>query len=295
MPLTLEQELSIIGQIATWLTLLIILLTLLEMRAQRRLAYQPDLFPVDAITTIIVGGGHICTWQKYLGDIESIPEELDNFNVQIFNTGLGPAKNIQSTWSCNNEIFFQELPNKKFSIYYESLTINRGASDLISAISNDTNGQGIKIPDIFSRMGINITNEENDGVDEISTIRTIDYDGNELVHSFSHTYCLVQRTRVLLPSNDSKHYISLTLPPSYSMYFGLLLSTLDQEENGRSGDYLSRLNYQVFLKLDLDYEDIVGNKYSRKYKCNFIITSAFPNIEKHFIPVSGKLIFSENN
>lgn len=294
MPLTLEQSLNIFGQIATWSTLIIIYITLLEMRAQRRSAYQPDLFPVDALTTIIVGGSCVCTWQKDIGLPKNIPQELDNFNIQIINIGLGPAKNIRCTWSFNSEILFQELSNKDFSRFFKSFAINKGGWNLTSAQSNTINNQGMIIMNLFSQMGINVIKGDNEEETEISTISTTDYQGLTQENTLSHSFGLVQKTGVLLPLNVIKNDISLTLPQVYSMYFGLLLSTIAQAENGRSGDYLDRLNNQVFLKLDLDYEDIAGNKYSRKYKCKFLLFYQIPIIKKHFVPISGKLIFSNN-
>ena len=45
--MTADQFISIAGQVATWVTALLVLLTLREMANQRRYAYKPDLVPVD--------------------------------------------------------------------------------------------------------------------------------------------------------------------------------------------------------------------------------------------------------
>ena len=41
--MTLDQLIAIIGQVATWITVLFVLLTLREMERQRRESYKPEL------------------------------------------------------------------------------------------------------------------------------------------------------------------------------------------------------------------------------------------------------------
>ncbi len=52
MNLTFDQTISILGQFATWVTLIIIYLTLREMKSQRKASYKPELIPTDLIFTV---------------------------------------------------------------------------------------------------------------------------------------------------------------------------------------------------------------------------------------------------
>ncbi len=101
--MTADQFISIAGQAATWVTALLVLLTLREMAIQRRYAYKPDLVPVDGtIHAYLQTHGTVklpTRWTEQQLSDEEMNETKDiGYSVSFLNLGLGTAKRIKLRW-----------------------------------------------------------------------------------------------------------------------------------------------------------------------------------------------------
>ena len=105
---------SVVGQLATWLTIVLVYLTLQEMRNQRKASQKPDLiipkfsfvgyvfgFSDETMTSLTIPRSWVDshdefwqpTHQKILDDRPFI-----NAGITLYNVGFGVAKNIQLKW-----------------------------------------------------------------------------------------------------------------------------------------------------------------------------------------------------
>ena len=107
MIMTLDQFLVIIGHVATWTTVYIVFLTLKEMSIQRKASYKPEL---------IVTKKHVFGYYTQFGELmlptkwsenkleqkELLSEDIDiDYNLTIFNIGMGTAIDIELKWDFN--------------------------------------------------------------------------------------------------------------------------------------------------------------------------------------------------
>jgi len=97
---------SIVGQIATWLTIILVYFTLIEMRNQRKALQKPDVILPEATIygyaygyegkdTLLIAS----TWsdEKGLEDLESFSSQAGL--IKLYNVGFGVAKNIVVKWT----------------------------------------------------------------------------------------------------------------------------------------------------------------------------------------------------
>ena len=100
--MTIDQTIGLLGQIATWITVLIIFLTLIEMEKQRKASQKPELI----ITNAFIMGYPDESNNLYIASHWSnkevkkdINKLYENPNVTIFNIGAGAAKEINFSWN----------------------------------------------------------------------------------------------------------------------------------------------------------------------------------------------------
>ena len=117
MQLTFEQAVSLLGQIATWITVLLVFLALLESERQRKTTYKPEVV-IKKIDFTGYGynlDGIIVSYKWINGFQENISDGLDQIELRpllkIYNLGFGSAKNIVLHWEYkadNSVRFIQE-------------------------------------------------------------------------------------------------------------------------------------------------------------------------------------------
>lgn len=108
--LKLADYISIFGHIGTWLGLVLVFFTLLEMFRQRKQSYKPDLFisqrmDFDAYSTPIYGIP--LKWEK-AGTVPT-SEGFTEVNLEVVNVGLGPAKRVSIEWDFDWKKFIDEI------------------------------------------------------------------------------------------------------------------------------------------------------------------------------------------
>jgi len=99
--MTIEQATSILGQFATWFTLIIVFLTLREMEKQRKASQKPELI----ITNISLHGYykddddmHIISQWSNIQINDNKTDIIKGPKIFIYNIGAGAAKEIKIKW-----------------------------------------------------------------------------------------------------------------------------------------------------------------------------------------------------
>jgi hypothetical protein len=98
-----DQIIAIVGQVATWLTLVVVFFTLREMNIQRRQSYKPDLVPLQDYVYVFwktnpngVFPNRWVTTPKRLAD--GTPQSTEPAAVRVVNLGVGAAGTVTAKW-----------------------------------------------------------------------------------------------------------------------------------------------------------------------------------------------------
>lgn len=104
--MTIDQKIALGSCIGTLISSVIILLTLLEMNKQRKNAYRPDLVfsPTEFIIYGHDDGKSFTPWPFMEPDI-CCPKVF----INLFNIGMGVAKNVSITWKFDSVFFLEEI------------------------------------------------------------------------------------------------------------------------------------------------------------------------------------------
>jgi len=177
-----DQIITVFASIATCITAIIILLTLLEMKKQRSMTYRPTLVPTRQLISAKQSKGHF-NWQDKKTEIEGIDTDHFGYSLHVFNLGNGAAKNINVAWEFNiesvvtsvNSLFqknmsqaYIEINNRNWlsikgdDINHGMVNINldmEGQYDYLLPASIDKSGLAIRIPYTFITLVSHYFNE----------------------------------------------------------------------------------------------------------------------------------------
>jgi hypothetical protein len=104
---------TLLTSIAAFISALLFLFTIIEMRNQRKSSYKPDI--------IIKGEGFIINWnEKKYPDLWN---NRVNIFVELFNIGMGAAKYLKLTWEFNIENLSKEINKYSNKCYIEYKSI----------------------------------------------------------------------------------------------------------------------------------------------------------------------------
>lgn len=158
MGITLDQIIIIFGQLATWITVVIVLFTLREMEKQRKSSYKPELvIPRASINsywkdhgTIVLPTFHIRELAEKSEKSKLDESDLDwkhQNNLRIFNVGFGTAIQIEIQWTFDYDKVIDELQDY---FYHNSIPIilNIGTKNPLKLLKIEVNksyGQFINI------------------------------------------------------------------------------------------------------------------------------------------------------
>ena len=114
--LSIDNVISIVGHLLTIISLLLVFATLVEMQKQRDNSYMPQIVAECGDEVEI-------TWSNkhdilYISDDEKKTSIYKQFYLDIYNIGVGVAKNIQFEWVSENMEEFVECINSNSKNYY---------------------------------------------------------------------------------------------------------------------------------------------------------------------------------
>ncbi|HEY0725863.1 MAG TPA: hypothetical protein VGD41_18085 [Pyrinomonadaceae bacterium] len=112
--MTTDQIINIVGQAATWLTLVIVFFTLREMNTQRRHSYKPELLPLqDSLfvfwktTASTPFPSHWSSEPQTLAQVRS--QAVSHPTVRVVNLGVGAASSVTATWQLQIDELVREI------------------------------------------------------------------------------------------------------------------------------------------------------------------------------------------
>ena len=165
--MTIDQILTLFGQIATWITVVVVLLTLREMGAQRRemeaqrkSSYKPEIV---FVRNVIFG-----YWKQYKSillpvnwsekEIESATLYFTNKPIgcilRLFNIGVGPAVDIKAEWEFDVKMLASDIKEYCYKhtipiiVQHPDTEVERGDYDDIR-IDIDGQEEAIYLPKDF--------------------------------------------------------------------------------------------------------------------------------------------------
>lgn len=114
--LSIDNVIGIVGHLLAIVSLLLVFATLVEMQKQRDNSYMPQIV---AECSDEVG----ITWSNkhdilYISDDEKKSSRYKQFYLDIYNIGVGVAKNLQFEWVSENMDLFAECINSNSKNYY---------------------------------------------------------------------------------------------------------------------------------------------------------------------------------
>lgn len=112
--MSFDQIITVFASIATCVTAVIILFTLIEMKTQRNMSYKPALVPTSQIISAQKDSGHYY-WQDKSTDQKESTNKILNYPLHIFN---GAAKNINVKWQFD----IQNVVDSVNSLFQKNMT-----------------------------------------------------------------------------------------------------------------------------------------------------------------------------
>lgn len=219
--MTLDQIVSMLASIATVITAVIILFTLLEMKKQRTMSYRPSIVPVRQPIEAKTLNGDFC-WSEKPNQDQEAKSSHRAYSLHLYNLGNGAAKNINIKWELDIESVIasvNRLLQKNMTQKYIEIT--------------EDNWLSIKY--------------ENDRDHMINM--SLDMEGK-----YDH----------LLPASIDNRGIAVHVPYT----FIILVSNYFHEGGKRfmeEDEEHTTLSNVPYIKLNITFEDIGGNKYMANY------------------------------
>ncbi|SRR6266487_6223810 len=252
--------LTLLTQIATWVTILLVLFTLLEMRNQRKAAQKPDLLISESSIYVHTsnfpdssrsGSPIPRAWSrsKELKASMDYPNPLGVSIITLYNVGFGVAKNITLTWTSDYDKTIQQL---KDYFYRNSIPI-------IIQVNND---------------GVTVIEEEPPKSEVGFVIGS---------YSASHDFLMpVSITSEGLVTDVPNIFVELVSLYFYSLQHHFKQKLLSKRE-------IPDLEIdKPTLELELHYDDMENYHYSRKLDVTF---AEYISIEQVGEDIFGKVTF----
>jgi hypothetical protein len=226
-----SNTLSLLAQIATWVTVVLVFFTFFEMVKQRKATYKPD---------IVIGKTYI---HAYMSD-QGLPDiwlnnriadneklDLDNsfhdFCLPVHNLGLGAARDVKFEWYLDLNDFIERVKQ-----------ISKSTSLSFEMSISDNNWLNFKFSDKFNS-------------------------------SINLNFDLLTEVDFILPVAERKFEPKLRLPYSYvflvSLYILCQVSRTEQDTLENHEIDIPK------LELSIHYKDIGDSKHSKKYIFEFSI------------------------
>lgn len=253
--ISLDQIISIIGQIATWVTLIVVYKTLKEMENQRISSYQPDL----QIAKVNLYGfidleDEIPTISRWDNDPEKKDNQIVIPSYFIYNIGAGAAKSIKIEYHLDYLKIVNSIKDycDKYSIPIEIVYEN----DILSFTLNGKCWFYFVTDQITIEPFLMPSSNDNEGI-------KID---------FPYNYLDLLSIFIYLRFRDQP----------------------DREETSTSNN-IEDIEPEIvfpYLNISLSYKDIGNNKYAKNFR-TFINTSYyfFPQFKKLKKRISDRFIF----
>jgi hypothetical protein len=229
--MSLEQVIGVLGQIATWVTVFFVFLTLREMEKQRKATQKPELI----IPKVFVHG-YFSNWSEL-----AIPEEWRNkkmkadeismytlADITIYNIGFGAAKNLKLKWDFDTEKIMNDV---KDYCYQNSIPI-------VVSIEKDFLKREINKKGAMTRI-------EAYSVQEHEYIMPASVTSSGLQSHLPLTYLNLLSVLIYMMNHGANKKSSQSVQPT----------PIEIPP----------------LRLAINYEDIGGNKYNKEYDVKFTI------------------------
>ncbi len=251
--MSLEMIIFIVGQIATWVTVILVFLTLREMEKQRKASQKPDV----VIPKVILYG---YTTQK--DDDLIVPTEWSNKEIKngetqlnhfptatVYNLGFGAAKNIILKWDFDISKIMQTI---KDYCYQNSIPIVVSVEDDLLKINIKGGGKWVPIK-VFSNQ--------------------------------DHDY--------LLPASLTSKGLETPLPLTFLELLSVVIYMfIHDAKNSKPASKIGP-SYEIpSMRLYLKYEAISGLQYTKNFKVDFSIVMLQFLPDKNGNIVQGTLDFN---
>lgn len=122
--MTIDQLIALITSIATFITSIIVLLTLFEMQKQRKSAYKPEIVLKTPVKFHIYLEECENVYLPFIwssNELKKINLNELNFSIYIdaFNIGLGSAKSIEVMWDFELDKILKRIKNKDTENFFD--------------------------------------------------------------------------------------------------------------------------------------------------------------------------------
>jgi hypothetical protein len=241
---------DILGQLATWLTLIIVYLTLREMGEQRKSSQKPELIIQKLYFTGLYTGEenkkliYPTEWrepseQKTASEKEETHEAISKFHpfpsLKIYNIGFGAAKNIELKWTIKNTEQVADRINK----YSKENSIPIVVQSYSNSLRAEIEGKEIPL-----------------------------FEEPRLVNIVKHDY--------LLPLSVNSSELNTNIPKVFSEVLFPILICLELFEIQKKYEKLRKNNKKnikdregfldiLSIKLELSYKDVGGAMYTKTF------------------------------
>jgi len=251
----LEQFFTVISQIATWITILLVYFTLREMQKQRRMSTKPHIIITESRGNLKIRKNQLDSYWDTSNSENSFDEVLDNkgnylqnaIKINFHNIGLGVAKNIVISWQYNLE-------------------------SNIKIITEYCNKYDLDIP-VLGR------NENNDFI-------AIKY--KKIQSYFNILFSKKSEYTYLLTDSVKPDGLEVPLPLIYqtllSLHFDVMFS--ERLKDNKIAHVIEGMNPPT-LKIELDYNDVSGLRYSQRFEIFFHSSIVDIPDDKEIYDISG--------
>ena len=112
--MTPDRIIAVVGQCATWLTLIVVFFTLREMNTQRRQSYKPQLVPLQDAVHAFWKVTSVTPFPNYWSTVPTSPEQVksqtpSNPTVRVVNLGVGAASSVTARWQLKIDTLLVEI------------------------------------------------------------------------------------------------------------------------------------------------------------------------------------------
>jgi hypothetical protein len=229
---------SIFATVATWITAMLVLLSIREMSKQRKTSYKPEIVPTRqsihgtkmSLKTVKVPIHWTTRGQKELK--EGFP--FNNYPITLYNVGNGTAKNLTCEWhfDVDEAIKIINTINKK---YLQKLYLECSKGTMMISLKTKT--------DTMYSISLNL----------------------DAIYSYDH----------LLPVSIDRNGLQIHLPSSYILVMSTFYQ-LSSLAAGIKNIHLHP-SILPDITLNISYEDIGGEKIRKSYKF-FILLNTLTNV-----------------
>lgn len=226
--MTIDQIVSISSSIATWITAIIILLTLFEMAKQRKNTIKPDIVPINQLIYAQEDMLRNSRCPSFWTRQHNIAKQDENYNsflnsyiVTIHNLGNGSAKDLLLQWEFDI-VKYLDIINSLSQTLFTGRYVELSENNLLIQESKDGGASTINL--------------------ELDLQQRIDY---------------------VLPASVDRTGAEIKIPYSYIYLVSHYAQLVSQSPKGSIIDF-DLLNTNP-LHLSVTYHDIAGNSISNEF------------------------------